>query len=1605
MTVSNDDHSGNAAADRLWQLYQKHADATHPDVLALLATVSDQVRVDFHELVDLRKDYCITEPPLLPGDRYGSVQIVRLLRRGGSATVYEGRQYLDTGTSQAPRSVAFKVIAPSDEGRDYLDSEVRALARIQSHAQIVTLYTVETLGDGRFGLAFELIECGRGLVCSLQELLNFRRGEAEYSGESLIAAKLVSESLPNPLTPNFVVQWLRPVVSAIEFAHGKGATHRDIKPGNLLIRKSQDGFELLLADWGLGKLRIDGDYSDLTSMVGTLRYMAPEVFDKCVKKHLLHRVDVYSFGLVLSELLTLRKPSLQSDLVREDELRVATPVLNEISRDLTTIIDRCTDRIPERRVASFAEISRSFDLYLAGKPIAIRRQTRLERFWYALVTSPVLSTSLSAAFLTIAAFAFYLFRWNSWSHEVQEATIISRDSMNGDDAVYAAGAAATLHDLVADSDASLSALAQERFNWSRRMAPMTIAQFSWPDQQVESVRFDPTGQWLIASAASGLKRIWDVQTATELSVSTSSPLTAAEFASDGRRVLGFQDGTVLAWSETESTESNPKRIKLDSQIEMLALHPTTMRVAVSHAGGLFVWYPQNEATSQVATTGESTHLEFSTHDDLLLVVNSQGLVEVFDLKAKPINHMATFQHRPEVPVANHFCSYDKQVLVISGDSSVEYFDVDSGKLLQHLTTQGKITSAAMRSKTRSLAVAGDGWMSYFMLPVFSQQATLTGHDSEIGSLQWTNDEEMIVSTSTSGAVRGWYPGPRRSAEWLIQLKQLQHAASDGNGRRIATLQSDGIIRVWELPHPWRSQILRAYSTHVSVSPDGRFFVPARRDSKKRNGASMRVRSVEPASQEMPNLPLSGTIHGAVFRPGDTTRQHALFLMGSPNRLEFKGFGEGRFYVSPTPLSAVPLDAEFTPSGNSVVVLLNDGNVHIVDPDTGLPDSIVRRLQVATSWTVDKPNQWLSIAPDGQHFATWGLTNEVGIWNLKDGSPIHRLEHELPCRDAEFSPDGKYLAAAYSSQNGGESGEVIIWSLETRKPLHRLAHRGTVVSIQFSSDSQVLMTGSRDRSLRLWNPRSGELIKELVHKFEITDAVFLERKGTIVEGAKVPSNLLAAVTAGFTLELWHSESGERLTQPLQLRGKPLDVEYSALHDTLLIAGEGNDIESIRLSRPDDVQETDSAELKLRPFAHSMTDFSFDAEQGLVDSRKGQNAWGQFKDATAHYSKRLREPSYREALHKELESNASQNDNWKTAHYHRMLFAPVNEEPIEDSTKEPPPMTADEWRLKAIEVKSKGDWAAALAMYNNVIQLSPPHHSDFDFRSILLFDQQRFTEALSDCEKSIELRATTPYVRLRRARCLTYLSRWDSALTELNGLVNEFPEDRDCLAERAEVNGYMKHWSACRGDYRSLTLQFNDSLSSRYGYAIACACEGLPGEFELACREFYLANRARATPVQILNTAVLYATCSGLTKEEHAKALQTFSSKWTQSDYYDSLTRGALGYRLGNLAEALTHLTSAVEKTKTGGTPLDLSFLAMCQIDSSDLEAASGTISLARKSFQVLQQGLTRGLVRERKSDSVPIGDISSWPNYAQSLLLIEEAEKRLLEKKLQTIHKE
>ena len=168
---------------------------------------------------------------------------------------------------------------------------------------------------------------------------------------------------------------------ALAYAHARGLIHRDIKPSNLLLDAAG---VVWVTDFGLAKLVDDDQAGGLTQtgdIVGTLRYMAPERFQKTCDV----RADVYALGLTLYELLLLRPAFQASDrlkLVEEIQNQVPLPprrMDRRIPRDLETIILKAIERDPKRRYQSAEEMAEDLRRYLAGEPIKARRVTSGER--------------------------------------------------------------------------------------------------------------------------------------------------------------------------------------------------------------------------------------------------------------------------------------------------------------------------------------------------------------------------------------------------------------------------------------------------------------------------------------------------------------------------------------------------------------------------------------------------------------------------------------------------------------------------------------------------------------------------------------------------------------------------------------------------------------------------------------------------------------------------------------------------------------------------------------------------------------------------------------------------------------------------------------------------------------------------------------------------------------------------------------------------------------------------------------------------------------------------------------------------------------------------
>nr|ABU45180.1 unknown [Solanum melongena] len=146
---------------------------------------------------------------------------------------------------------------------------------------------------------------------------------------------------------------------AMEYLHAIGIIHRDLKPSNLLL--SEDKMIVKLADFGLAREETD---SEMTTEAGTYRWMAPEMFSMeplkiGVKKCYNHKVDVYSFSLILWELLTNNTPFKGRNNILVAYATTATklrPSMDNIPGEIEPLLSSCWAEDPAER-PEFEQIS------------------------------------------------------------------------------------------------------------------------------------------------------------------------------------------------------------------------------------------------------------------------------------------------------------------------------------------------------------------------------------------------------------------------------------------------------------------------------------------------------------------------------------------------------------------------------------------------------------------------------------------------------------------------------------------------------------------------------------------------------------------------------------------------------------------------------------------------------------------------------------------------------------------------------------------------------------------------------------------------------------------------------------------------------------------------------------------------------------------------------------------------------------------------------------------------------------------------------------------------------------------------------------------------
>jgi serine/threonine protein kinase len=205
------------------------------------------------------------------------------------------------------------------------------------------------------------------------------------------------------------------VADALDYAHQSGVLHRDIKPSNLLL--DQTG-TIWVADFGLAFREDLEGQTQTGELLGTLRYMAPEQFVAKADS----RSDIYSLGLTLFELLTLR-PALEApkrrvlDPTKYSQLEFTASERQVIPRDLQTIVLKASALEPVNRYARAKDFQEDLERFLDDLPILARRESPIESAMRWIRRNPAIASLTASLFGLLVAIATILGLWNRQQRE------------------------------------------------------------------------------------------------------------------------------------------------------------------------------------------------------------------------------------------------------------------------------------------------------------------------------------------------------------------------------------------------------------------------------------------------------------------------------------------------------------------------------------------------------------------------------------------------------------------------------------------------------------------------------------------------------------------------------------------------------------------------------------------------------------------------------------------------------------------------------------------------------------------------------------------------------------------------------------------------------------------------------------------------------------------------------------------------------------------------------------------------------------------------------------------------------------------------------------
>lgn len=365
--------------------------------------------------------------------RLGEYSILQELGRGGMGVVYLAAQ------PSISRLVVIKVLPPSflhdKDALKNFQEEATTIAKF-NHPNIIPIFS---FGEEK-GVYYIVMSYIAGI--SLKELIekikyipNIKNVKISAIKEKLTPHSTNQDSTQKSITLKrdskfwdksyyqFIALIGSEIAEAISYAHQNGIFHGDLKPSNILLNHESIP---LVVDFGLSqniKMSLDSKSKEFS---GTLFYAAPEQ----IKNNAINeKTDIWSLGITLYELLTLKKPFTDKSIektaakITKNEPALLKSRDKKIPIELEAITLKCLEKKPENRYASALDLSKDLHNYLELKPISAKPYGPLKRLWKAALRKPIVAI-LITTLIPVSIFAFILGTNKLIDHYLTKATML-----------------------------------------------------------------------------------------------------------------------------------------------------------------------------------------------------------------------------------------------------------------------------------------------------------------------------------------------------------------------------------------------------------------------------------------------------------------------------------------------------------------------------------------------------------------------------------------------------------------------------------------------------------------------------------------------------------------------------------------------------------------------------------------------------------------------------------------------------------------------------------------------------------------------------------------------------------------------------------------------------------------------------------------------------------------------------------------------------------------------------------------------------------------------------------------------------------------------------